>query len=375
MDPESNDELDRWKFDIKWRFENLPDHERLSVLRSICPTYDIELVHFRSLICIAPEYLAAAKELGLGVIFSFHDFYAICPTIQLIDDRGQYCGGVCSSGGGECRLSKTWFSNSPALKHAYVYRWRERVRAGLRVCDAFITTSRSARDTLTTYYPTISHNLHVIEHGRDDDDDAWISVPPTDSPIRIACIGALGQAKGASLLKSIFELNAKRREVEPYGIPFEFHVFGPVDSQLEAETPGVMLHGPYERAALRDLVAKVQPSFSLICSIWPETYCHTLTESWHFGLPVFASDIGTIKERIHRHGGGWLLDYSHPEDWFRRMLEIASDTTTYSNKIEEIREMRFRTVSEMAQDYEQLYRGVLSAIDQNGVMRQDSLSG
>ena len=118
-------------------------------------------------------------------------------------------------------------------------------------------------------------------------------------------------------------------------------------------------HGAYERDDLPKRLSDIEPSFTLISSIWPETYCHTLTESWMAGIPVLASDIGVLRERIDRHGGGWLLDYQDPARWYQQMLQIASDTKGWDDCHQQICDLTFRRVADMAAEYVSVYRGAM----------------
>jgi len=43
-------------------------------------------------------------------------------------------------------------------------------------------------------------------------------------------------------------------------------------------------------------------------SIWPETWCHTLTELWAVGLPVVGFNTGAVGERLQKTGAGWLAE-------------------------------------------------------------------
>ena len=51
------------------------------------------------------------------------------------------------------------------------------------------------------------------------------------------------------------------------------------------------------------------------------------------GSPVLASDIGTLRERVNAHGGGWLLDFEDPQGSYRRILEIAVDKEEYNREL------------------------------------------
>ena len=55
-----------------------------------------------------------------------------------------------------------------------------------------------------------------------------------------------------------------------------------------------------------------RPHLVGLLSIWPETFSHTLTEAWAAGIPVLASGLGALGERVRAHGGGWVLDNLDP---------------------------------------------------------------
>jgi glycosyltransferase involved in cell wall biosynthesis len=195
--------------------------------------------------------------------------------------------------------------------------------------------------------------MRVIEHGRDARGYRPLSVPPGDRP-RIAVFGALGIAKGISLLRSLLELDRDNPA-------FEFHFFGPLHGTFAPEEVGGIAHGSYEREELPARLAAVKPSYALITSIWPETYCHTLTEAWMADLPVFASDIGTLRERIGQHGGGWLLDHTQPEAFYAGMRRVGGNLAEWHLRRAEIAATTPRTVDDMASDYRAIYRELVRA--------------
>ena len=88
-------------------------------------------------------------------------------------------------------------------------------------------------------------------------------------------------------------------------------------------------HGTYQRDGIQQRMLDIRPSFVGIFSPFAETYCHTLTEAWASGVPVLASNLGTIKERVEKNNGGWLLDLSDPEASYKQMLSIIDDPEEY----------------------------------------------
>ena len=179
-------------------------------------------------------------------------------------------------------------------------------------------------------------------------------VPPNNNPVRVVFFGALGYFKGIRILETTAHMNMHNKGF------FEFHFFGDKEQSFEPEKYGITYHGKYDRSELPTLLKEIAPSFSIIPSIGPETFCHALTESWAAGIPVFASDIGALRERIKRHGGGWLLNQNEPYSWYKKMLQIAENPIEYKQRMEEIKSMHFKSVREMTDEYCKIYADCLS---------------
>jgi len=346
--------LKDYPFETEWRAHLPLNEERLRALRDICATHRIALVHIRHLLASGPELIVAFKEMGIPIVFSFHDFYTLCPTVQLLDEQGRFCAGRCTDGKGVCPTPSNWIYDLPTLKHQYIYPWRERIGEALRLCDACVTTSHSAHDLLVSHYPFLKDRFRIIEHGRDVTGYRFCSAPPKQDAIHVVAFGGLTPSKGSALIEGLLRINRQRRG------PLVIHLLGNRSSGLDPATYGGVDHGPYERDDLPGLLEKIAPSFSLVASRWPETYCHTLTESWAAGIPVLATRIGALQERVEKQGGGWLIDSTEAQDWYDRMLEIAKTPADYEGRIAEIRAMRFKTVQKMAEEYQGLYLDVLA---------------
>ena len=341
-----------WRFGTSWRSLETPDVPRRTALRSLTKVLDIDLVHVRTLIGTGPEIFANLARTGAPLVFSFHDFATICPTIQLIDEKARFCGGHCTHGKGNCRVSKRWFGDVHNLKHQNVYRWRERMAANLPLADAFVTTAESAKRLLIRHFPALENrHFPVIEHGRDREGYTDISVPP-GSPLKVVTLGGLGLAKGVPLLEAMFKANAQS------GGEVEFHLLGDTPGYFQTNFPYVVCHGSYDRKALPHHLRRIAPSYALICSIWPETYCHTLTEAWMSGLPVLASDIGVLAERIKRHGGGRLINPQRPDLWLEALRELR-DPMAWRSLHDQVQTLRFPSVKDMTEKYADLYRELL----------------
>jgi GT2 family glycosyltransferase/glycosyltransferase involved in cell wall biosynthesis len=261
--------------------------------------YSIELVHIRHIAWHSHGLVDVAKLLGLPVVFSFHDFYTVCPTVKLLDGDQKYCGGRCTKSEKSCSYDLWKGDGLPELKNSAIHDWKINNEIMLKKCDAFVTTSEYAKDVIIENYPFLNRRVFpVVPHGRDFSSygSPKKSIEKNEK-MRVLIPGNITQAKGG---KIIGELASRSQELN-----IEIHILGKVASNVN--TKNCVLHGEYNRDNFVDKVEKINPHVGGIFSIWPETHCHTLTELWAAGVPVIGFDIGAVGERIKKTGAGWLI--------------------------------------------------------------------
>ncbi|MGB3624782.1 MAG: glycosyltransferase, partial [Henriciella sp.] len=79
------------------------------------------------------------------------------------------------------------------------------------------------------------------------------------------------------------------------------------DEQLKQVNPHVEITGRYEPENLIDLLHPLELDFTMNLSIWPETFCYTISECWQAGLPVVSIDLGAQGDRIRKSGTGAVI--------------------------------------------------------------------
>lgn len=336
-------EIFRCSLKQAWSAAQFESDEFKVLYFSLLVNLKIELVHIRHLFkhCfILPEI---CQKLGVGVIFSFHDFYHICPSFHLLDHRLRYCSGVCNeTKKDQCNVPTQMLSDLPRLPE-YLPKWREAVSATLNCCQTFITTCEEAKKLHIKAFPQLKdERFVVIEHGRDfpKTESICATIPNKDDKIKILIPGNIDAHKGSLFIKDLFDFDKKNR--------IEFHFLGAIPELLE--NCGVY-HGRYDRDNFHKIVSDIQPSFAAIFSIWPETYCHTLSEAWASGLPVLSFNLGAPGERITRHGAGWFLYIDNIKTSFEKILEIAQNPAEYQRTLENVKNIRFKSTLEMAKEY------------------------
>ncbi|WP_202843324.1 glycosyltransferase [Luteimonas saliphila] len=251
--------------------------------------HSIDLVHVRHIAWHGLGLAAAAKALGVPVVCSFHDFYTLCPSVNLLDVDNVYRGAGIEGD----RLNPLW-TNQP-MPAAFLPRWRAMMQGFLDDCDLFVTTSQAAADLVTQVFPATRDRLRIIPHGRDFPAFEQVTARPApDRRLKVLVPGNIGPSKGSLLIEGINGLANG---------DIEFHFLGRTAAGLKRI--GVH-HGEYGREEFADKVRAIRPDIGIVFSVCPETYCHTLTEMWASGIPVLGLDLGSVGERIRQSGAGWV---------------------------------------------------------------------
>src|SRR5262249_2728233 len=130
----------------------------------------------------------------------------------------------------------------------------------------------------------------------------------------------------------------------------ELHFFGgPIPDVPALE--GVLFHGAFRPEDLPRLCAEID--VAVIPSVFPETYCLVLSEVWMGGLPVAASGLGALGERVEEGVSGKKFRPGDPSSiaealcWF-----LEQDWRRWQVP-------RPRTLDAMLADYDALYQEVL----------------
>lgn len=330
-----------------------------ALVARVLARHAIRLVHIRHVIDQPlGTVTAVAKLLGVPVIVSTHDFYLVCPSVHLLDDRSTFCGGVCTPGEGQCASPSRFVAGITNLKHHWVYQWRERGHKMLAEASAIITTTPSAREVIERAFPDLGDRMLTIEHGRDIR-DPWVDVrrdrPRRPGPLRVLCPANWDPHKGSRYLAEA---------IEESGLEVEWHLLG---SRGESVHPAAISHGTYTRDVLPELVDQIDPDFIGLFSIWAETYSHTLTEAWALGVPVIATDIGAVADRVREHGGGLLAPVDDPSAVAALVRELSTLALAGRLVRPEVPRSSIRSVTTMAEDYAELYERVRDGVDRKNL--------
>lgn len=333
---------------------NSSEYDR--VVSSWLQEFDFNLVHIRHLGWHGLSLPRLASQLAVKVVYSFHDFYALSPHFKLIDDEGVFLGNKFNDEGSIYRESLWPKDALPTPCGSWLTYWRDRFQSALEYCDAFVTTSESARRLILDLMPRIPANRFVvIPHGRDFSEFHRIrQKPKSGERIRILVPGHINAVKGLEVIRALTEYDKACR--------LEFHILG----QLIGDPPknGVVVLGAYDRDEFAEKASAVRPHLGIMFSIWDETYCHTLTELWSVGLPTAVLDFPNVADRVRCSGAGWVLDHKNIPKLYDAILRIAFDEKEFERTEQSLEAWqagygRANSISQMAAGYLNIYSDLL----------------
>ncbi|HDR9050590.1 TPA: glycosyltransferase [Burkholderia vietnamiensis] len=285
------DEIEHYTFSQSYSPALLTCEERERAFRQILHEQRVDFVHFHHFIGHVPSLVYVAAQMGVPTAFTAHDYFGVCNEFNLISFKNEFCGApdVSISQCDTCLLNKRHIaSGSQAQRRAF---WDDIFRH----VNLLVFNTEYSRDTYARIYPAVRQHprLRVLPVPIPDGDVRHKSGYTT--PLKIALLGNVTFQKGGEVLARALPMLA--------AAPVEFHIFGRVDAQYAGlanrdKHSNVVVHGPYTPDALPNALRECDVSLHI--SIWPETYCLTLSEAWQLGIVPIVTDIGALGERV-RH--------------------------------------------------------------------------
>jgi glycosyltransferase involved in cell wall biosynthesis len=230
-----------------------------------------------------------------------HDYSWLCPRINLVGTEHRYCGepdvGHCES----C-IDDAGTTNDEDTRPTML---RQRSTAELNGASGIVVPSQDVATRIRRHFPLTAPRIDPWEN---DQDIHVPEFPPhRNDEVRVCVIGAIGIEKGYDVLLACARDAAERK------LPVAFRLVGYScgDGRLLA-TGKVHITGRYDEHEAVSLIQAQGAQLAWLPSIWPETWCYTLTQAWNGGLNTAAFDIGTPAERIRQWGRGWLFPLGIP---------------------------------------------------------------
>lgn len=288
---ESSEDSDRFKFEFNCA--------SLEELVAVAKKFNFIKAHIHHTIGYQFSVESFINKLEVGYDYTVHDFYSICPRVNLLHPVDGLCINPSINKCNSC------MNHKPAVNGAEIIEWRLQYESLLNGASKVYCPSKDSETRIKSYYPMASTKVTPHEEHaqiRANLPDVGIKMDPED-PLKIVILGVLAKHKGLKLVQELIKEIKKRKHL------IEIVLIG--YSQEPIESYGIFKEtGQYNDEYLLEAIENEKPNLILFTSIWPETYSYTLSAALATNIKIIAPDIGAFTERLSSDPNSTLYSFN-----------------------------------------------------------------
>jgi O-antigen biosynthesis protein len=334
-----------------------------SFLDAILRDFSVDSIFVSSLI----GHSLDALRTGLPTIHFVHDFYPMWPLLHRnLDDASLTFDAALMAQDLKGADDGFEFAERDA---AHWLALRDQVADALIAANAtLLAPSHAAMALFLRLQPRLSSlPQHVIPHGTalpQTDVALPLPAPPRRDKLRLIVLGRVRRGKAAAMLRDLLPRIREHAEIFLLGAGPESHEF--------FGKSGVHILLNYRHHELPQLLARLAPDAAMILPNFAETFSYTLSELIAFGIPVIATKLGALAERI-RDG----VDGFHVPPDAARIAEVIAELHAHRDRLDAARatlvQTPHRSLETMTGEYvtflPSVHRHALTTIDETGIDR------
>lgn len=347
------------------RTELLLERRSFEVFFSFLKRNSPDIIHMHSLMGIESTFLDAAKKLKIPVVFTTHDYYGLCPKINLFGN-GKICEQLdwqrCASCMGTVVTEKKilwqhsklysilksnkvfqWLEYSPKLLPFKIYaksmlkKNKDTIRSlqgnnqneitlpecqseeyellheyYLQMYDAityFHFNSRQSRSVFESYLGNVRGEVIPITNRKIKDNRKIYNY---SGKLKIGYLAGGQQFKGYQYLKEVLDTMYEAGMTD-----FECHVYF---NSPDLNCPYLYCHGPYQEEDMKTVFQNMD--VLVVPSLWRETFGLVVLEALSYGVPVILSSNVGAKELLEENQEmGVVIDINESREKMQDVLE------------------------------------------------------
>lgn len=331
-------------------------------LEKLCP----DIVHIHTFMGLPIEFLKACKLCNIKIVFTTHDYFGICPKVNLVRSNSEICNsnrdydqcieccrngysmkliyllqsniyktlkekGVTSSGWKTMKntytsiskLKNTRDENKNYVKEQQYEKLREYYEEMFKYVDFMHFNSSVSKGVYTKFLGGLNGEVINITH-KSICDNRRKKIYAEGEPLRISFLGSDERHKGLYMLIAALGKLSHGKE------SFELNIYG-----VNSESPedNIVYRGRYTYDKLKEIFEK--SDVVIVPSIWYETYGFVALEAYSYGVPVILTELVGFKDLI-QDGVNGLVCAPESEALKERIEEVIFNRKVLSKINENI---------------------------------------
>lgn len=339
--------------------------ELVAAFARVVETYQPDIINVQHLMGLPAGMLDFLVQAGTPYVITLHDYWYPCANAQLVTN---YDGTLCSgpdatySNCARCALARIGLDGMTSLLAGGIaplmQRRASRLRALFQDAAAIFVPSPFLRDLYADL--GFQHERVVVcPKGLDRPADLEVTParehrPASSTALHLGYLGSLSPQKGVDvLIKAVNKLPPEGVRLTLYG---DTTVMVDYTAELRAlaRHPGIVFAGPVAREAVWQALANLDAL--VVPSLWYEAAPTTIREAFAVGLPVIASDLGTMPDLVRDGHNGRLFPPGDSVALAAILSELMNDPgrlQALAAGVEPDRPMS-EHVAELLEEYEQV---------------------
>ena len=276
--------------------------------------FDLSRVHIHQILGSSAFLRSMLEEISIPFDITIHDYYIVCPQIHLRTPTiTKYCGEIGVEQCNKCIGEHNSFDARDIVD------WRNSHAWFVENADRVICPSKDVKNRISRYYPK---GKFVIAPHEANSSESWVVNAPRvtiDQRLRVTIIGHLTALKGRDIVEACVRENAN--------VPVEFSLIGAAQPPFGQEIAKAILEtGVYQESDLVIHLKNLAPHVIWFPVQVPETYSYTLTAAIDSRLPIVASRVGALAERLGDRPLTWFMDdLAAPASEWLAMFELIRE--------------------------------------------------
>lgn len=317
-----------------------------------------DLIHIQHLLGLPVSLAGQIHRRKLSMVITLRDYWWVCANAQLLtNDSGKICEGPqrywnCA----RCALARVGHSRmvmaSPLLV-ALMSRRNRLLRQVVNAARVLIAPTEFVRRWYISYgFP--EEKILLLPHGLEYPAESTSRPRLSSNGIRFLYVGGLSWQKGVHILVEAFA--GVQGDAELW-IAGDESVDPAYVSRLRAIAgPNVRFLGRLNREWVWNTLARVD--VVVVPSLWYEAYSFLISEAFAAGLPVLASRLGALADRVRDGVDGLLLPPGDVAAWRNAIQRLIDDPDLLNHLRANVRPPM--TMEEHVERLEAIYGGLVS---------------
>lgn len=289
-----------------------------------------DIVHVHSTMGIHREFFEIAKEMGIPLVYTTHDYYLMCPRCTFVDNRGLPCArGASAATCARCNMASGMTLNKSRVMQSHMYArlknskvahmvgtvvkrrmnydGHKKVKLGTtevshinlktqeayssllsynisiaKLFDIYICNSTNTQARFQSFMPKSKMLYFPITHSGLTPSGMSCKTFSIEKPIKIGYFGGYKVYKGFNVLIDAISL------LKSAHVNYELHLYGGNYPAIY-KSSNCIIEGIVKPSQMQAVISNLD--LIIVPSICPETFGFVVLEAICTGVPVVCSDI------------------------------------------------------------------------------------